>query len=71
MKKKILLFLALVAVLSLSGCSSLISFLNATDRTLQSFQHLVNNSKANYDVLQRDLGIDSAQDTTSINYYHY
>ena len=57
--------------MSLSGCSSLISFLNATDRTLQSFQHLVNNSKANYDALQRDLGIDSAQDTTSINYYHY
>lgn len=74
--KKILLFFALIlTMLSLSSCSALVNFLNTTDRTLQDFDHLLQNGEANYRKLQRTFGCEQTnKDTTAVekaDYYYY
>ena len=71
MKMKILLGLALiVAMLSLSSCSSLVNFLNATDRTLRNFDRLLENSEYRYQKLQSNFGCEQTdRDTTTTKEY--
>ena len=59
------MFCALIlTMLSLSGCASLVDFLNTTDRTLQDFDRLLQNSETNYRRMQNNFNSEHATDTT-------
>ena len=75
MKNVLLGLMLLLTVLSLSGCSALVNFLDTTDRTLRNFDRLLENSEYRYQKLQRNFGCEQTnQDsttTTKADYYYY
>lgn len=70
MKNVLLGLMLILTMLSLSGCSTVASFIDNSYKTLQDFELLLQNSEANYNKLQRNFGCEQTdKDTTTTKEY--